>query len=262
MSVAIETTIVIPQRNDGEILRAQVPEVYRWLAGRGESFELLVIDDCSVDSTRETLLELMDEYEHMRVVRLNRPAGISAALTVAFQEARGGRIAALSAGSSYSLQLMDNVLNDLCRADMAVGRPKRSGAGKLLHRIARIPRWALLGLQVRDPECLFWACRREVVVGVELARGMYRYLTTYVSMRGYRVAEVSLDETRRTHRTGLRDSWPNPMDLLTVWWTQRRWPQFASVPLTRSSQDSSVETIRIDRPHVAMPTDVEQKKSA
>jgi hypothetical protein len=205
---------------------------------------------------------MMERYEHLRVVRLNRPAGVSATLTVAFQEARGERIAVVGAGSPYSLDLMDEVLNDLNRADMAVGRPKRTGLRKVLHRIARIPRWSLLGLEVRDPECLFWACRREAVVGVELARGMYRYLATFVAMRGYRVAEVSLDESHQQHKPGLRDAWPNPIDLLNIWWTQRRWPQFVSIPLSSAEGNSSAETYRIDRPHLVPHTEIEQKKSA
>ncbi len=262
MSAVIETTIVIPQRNDADILQEQVPEVYRWVASREESFELLVIDDGSTDSTCEALLQLMDEYEHLRVVRLNSPSGISAALTVAFREARGERIAAIAAGSCYSLEFMATILDDLSRADMSVGRPKRSGIRKLIHRIARVPRWALLGLEVRDPECLFWACRREAVRGIELARGMYRYLATHVAMRGYRVAEVPLDGSRPQRVSGLRDAWPNPMDLVTTWWTQRRWPQFVSAPLAADADTSSAETIRMDRSRVLLSADVEQKKSA
>ena len=73
----------------------------------------------------------------------------------------------------------------------------------------------------RDPQCLFWAAQREALDGIELSRGTTRYLATYLSMRGYRVAELTV--TSSVMGNPVHDGWPNPADLLTTWWQKRRY---------------------------------------
>ena len=82
-------------------------------------------------------------------------------------------------------------------------------------------RWLLLGIEVRHPDCLFWAARREAVAEIHLARGMRRYLPWMVARRGFRVGDIYVRENAGGVR--LHDPPANPFDLLTAWWTCRRW---------------------------------------
>ena len=126
---------------------------------------------------------------------------------------------------------MSSLLDELVRADLVVGRPVRHGVRKTLHRLTRIPRWCLLGLEVRDPECLVWAARREAISGLQLPRGMYRYLATLVAARGYRVGEVTVPTQGRS--IALSDGLANPFDLLAAWWFKRRWRQYERIEVQR-----------------------------
>ena len=67
---------------------------------------------------------------------------------------------AIDPGGCYPAEQIPSLIDWLRRADMVVGRRRRFGITKLRERIARIPRWLLLGLEAHDPDCLFWVARR------------------------------------------------------------------------------------------------------
>jgi glycosyltransferase involved in cell wall biosynthesis len=213
-------SVLIPQRNAGEVVAAQVAEICAALDDAASDYELIVIDDASRPDTLRPLEVSMTGSQPMRLLRLSPACGLSAGLATA----SGDVVVALPAGDHGSPSLIRALLDELVRADLVVGRPHIQGFHKALHRIARIPRWLLLGLEVRDPECLVWAARREAIVNVQLPRGMYRYLATLVSARGFRVGEITVPTSGRS--VALSDGLPNPGDLLAAWWFKRRWRQY------------------------------------
>ncbi len=128
---------------------------------------------------------------------------------------------AIEPGNHYSVEQIPHLVARLSRLDLVVGRLRLGAWRKFWHRIGRIPRWLLLGLEVRQPDCLFWAARREAVAEIHLPRGMRRYLPWLVARRGFRVGDMYVREN--AERTRLHDPPANPLDLLTAWWTCRRW---------------------------------------
>jgi glycosyltransferase involved in cell wall biosynthesis len=187
-------------------------------------YEVIVVDDASVPDNLSLLADSIASVAQVQLLRLDRTCGLSAALTVGIQAARGQYLVNLPAGKLASSDLIDPLLEGLVRADLVVGRPRRIGWRKAIHRLARIPRWFVLGLEVRDPECQVWAARREALDGLQLPRGMYRYLATLVAARGYRVGELTVPTSGRSVQ--LSDGLANPGDLLAAWWLKRRWQPF------------------------------------
>jgi hypothetical protein len=145
---------------------------------------------------------------------------VSVALAAGIAAARGEVLIVSEAGEQYPPDQILVLLAQLARADLVFGRRRLGAWAKLVHRLARIPRWLLLGLEVRDPDCLFWAAHREAVEGLQLTRGMYRYVPWLVAVRGFRVSETYVEHRPQPRRW--RDSRPNPGDLLAAWWLSRR----------------------------------------
>jgi glycosyltransferase involved in cell wall biosynthesis len=221
----VHTSILLPQNNAADAVAALLPTLRRALDRLGHDYEVIVIDDGSTDDSLRTLQALLPVHDCLKVLRLEQSAGLSAALTAGVAASGGEEIVAMEASERFRVEQIGELLAHLARADLVYGRPRRSGWAKARHRLGRIPRWLLLGLEVRDPDCLFWAARREAVEGLDLPRGMYRYLATLVAARGFRVGEVAIDAGPSARP--LSDGRPNPGDLLAAWWLQRRWRRIA-----------------------------------
>jgi hypothetical protein len=155
------------------------------------------------------------------VLRLDEPAGASVALSAGIAAARGNVLIAIEAGLRYPVDQIAYLVAALSRLDLVYARRRLIGIHKFWHRLRRIPRGLLLGLDVRHPECLFWAARREAVADVAIGAGMRRYLPWLVARRGYRVGDVYVKEN--LCRSTLHDPPSHPLDLVTAWWTCRRW---------------------------------------
>uniref|UniRef100_A0A832A886 Glycosyltransferase n=1 Tax=Desulfacinum infernum TaxID=35837 RepID=A0A832A886_9BACT len=82
-------SVIIPTRNRAAMVREAVDSV---LVQKGAAFELIVVDDGSEDET----LRLLDSYgDALRILRRDRPGGVSAARNAGIMAARGEWIAFL-----------------------------------------------------------------------------------------------------------------------------------------------------------------------
>lgn len=217
----IHYSIVIPQRDRGEEFRCQLPQLVGMLDQLRLPYEVLCIDDGSATPTQQMLEQLLTEQSAMRLLVLDAPAGASTALAVGVAAARGDIVIALEAGQRYAVEQIPHLIARLSRLDLVYARRRLSGWRKFWHRLERLPRAMLLGLDVRHPECLLWAARREAVAGIHLSPGMRRYLPWLVARRGFRVGDMYIDEAPASET--VPDGRRNPLDLLTAWWLCRRW---------------------------------------
>jgi glycosyltransferase involved in cell wall biosynthesis len=80
-------SIVIPVHNEADNLRVLLPSLFDRLQALGRPFEVVVVDDGSSDQT-EVVLEQFARPE-LRVIRLRRNAGQTAALMAGFQLSKG-----------------------------------------------------------------------------------------------------------------------------------------------------------------------------
>jgi glycosyltransferase involved in cell wall biosynthesis len=86
----VEVTAVVPTRNRAVLLRQTLHSV---IAQRGVGLEVVVVDDGSADGTGEVVAGLRDD--RVRLVRHQRPQGVSAARNRGIAEARGSWVAFL-----------------------------------------------------------------------------------------------------------------------------------------------------------------------
>ncbi len=155
----VHYSVIIPQRDCGDSLREQVPRLRRQLDRLALPYEIVCVDDGSTPATLESIAELARSEPALRILRLDAPSGTSTALSAGIAAAQGDVVIAIEPGDRYSVEQIPHLVARLSRLDLVVGRLPLGGWRKLQHRIARIPRWTLLGIDVRHPDCLFWAAR-------------------------------------------------------------------------------------------------------
>jgi glycosyltransferase involved in cell wall biosynthesis len=89
VSVAPRLSITIPAYNECVTLEAVVEEAVAVGDGLGTTYEVLVVDDGSVDGTAEIADRLARRHERVRVVHHKRNRGFSGAMRSCLQEAHG-----------------------------------------------------------------------------------------------------------------------------------------------------------------------------
>ena len=226
-------SILIPQRNSATAVRERIDALLPVLKKLEGDTELIIIDDGSTESDCVQLQSLCQDIPSLRLLRCPVSQGASIATAIGLQAARGEIILAIDPAGKFEPVELLNLTAQLARADAVFSKRPRQGMSKLWQRVIRIPRWLLLGLDVRDPGARCWAARREAVAGIEPAKGLLRSLAHLISIRGFRVCEIPFD-----YQPGgltLSDGWPNPGDLVSLWWRKRRHvlPLVQEVPLGR-----------------------------
>ena len=90
-------SLVIPAFNEQETVAALLQRVEASLVQLHKSFEVILVDDGSTDGTPGLLLEAMKTRPWLRVLRLAKNTGQSAAFDAGFKAAQGQVIATIDA---------------------------------------------------------------------------------------------------------------------------------------------------------------------
>jgi hypothetical protein len=170
----------------------------------------------------EAVLRRLDRHELL--TRFTGCPTIEHAIIAGLRAARGEAVVIVEPGERYPATQLPALMRALSRADFICGRRRRRGWSKLVERVSRLPRWLFLGLDVRDPDCLFWAARREVFNGLPLAPRFVRYLPSLVARQGFRVDSVYVDERRSLQPPAVTPNSGTPVprvasaNLIAAWW--------------------------------------------
>lgn len=220
---SLELSLVVPLLNEQDNIRPLHEQITRTLAEKYD-YEVLFIDDGSTDGSFAVLGELQKADARVRVIRLRKNFGQTAALSAGFAHARGKVIAALDAdlqNDPADIPRMVAKLNEgfdivsgwrKKRHDHAVTRLLPSVAANWL--IARIT-----GVRLHDFGCTLKAYRREVLAETKLYGEMHRFIPALASWSGATIAEMVVNHRPRTAgaaKYGLGRTLKVVLDLITV----------------------------------------------
>ncbi len=110
LSMTPELSIVIPAHNEAECVEELHAQLTQVLQETGVTYEILFIDDGSMDQTFQVLGELIQRDSHVRALRLSRNFGHQAALTAGLAEARGKAVVSMDADLQHPPMLIPTLL--------------------------------------------------------------------------------------------------------------------------------------------------------
>lgn len=222
-------SVVVPVYNEAGNLAILLDEIAAALAGM--AYEVVAVDDGSTDGSFDELVALRERHPALRIVRLARNAGQSAAFAAGFRAARGAILVTMDADLQNDPADVPALLGALDRSgvEAAVGwRKDRRDTGwkRIQSRIANGVRNRLNSETIRDTGCSLKAFRRAAVAEIPWFTGMHRFLPTLVKMRGGRVVELPVSHRPRRFGTTKYGMWNRVFrslaDALAVRWMQRR----------------------------------------
>ncbi|HEX4134650.1 MAG TPA: glycosyltransferase family 2 protein [Bryobacteraceae bacterium] len=217
-------SIVVPIHNEEDSILPLYDRLTSVLFSIRRPYEILFIDDASTDRSFELLSNLVETDPHLKVVRLRRNFGQTAALSAGFHEARGKVIIAMDGDMQHAPEDIPALLSKIDEGyDIASGWRKERVDNALTRRIpSRIANWMMSkasGIDLRDFGTTFKAYRAEVLKDVHLYGDLHRFIPALASIYGARVAEVPIQNTPRisgASHYGLSRTFRVLIDILTI----------------------------------------------
>jgi glycosyltransferase involved in cell wall biosynthesis len=225
-----ELSLVVPVFNEAENLEPLWAEIRAALEPAHPRFEALFVDDGSTDASPAVLRRLAAGDRRLRVLRLRRNSGQSAAFDAGFRRARAPVVVTLDADLQNDPADIPRLLAELADCDVVCGvraRRRDSFVRRASSRIANGVRNRLTGESIADVGCSLKAYRAEFLGRIPMFTGMHRFLPTLLKLEGARVKEVPVAHRPRLHgvaKYGIGNRVFRALaDLFAVRWMQRRW---------------------------------------
>ena len=217
-------SIVVPIHNEEASILPLYDRLTSVLFRLGRPYEILFVDDASTDRSCELLSNLVETDARLKVIRLRRNFGQTAALAAGFHEARGKIVIAMDGDLQHAPEDIPALLSKIDEGyDIASGWRKDRIDNAITRRIpSRVANWLMSkasGIDLRDFGTTFKAYRAEVLKNVHLYGDLHRFIPALASFYGARVAEVPIQNTLRVSGNshyGLSRTFRVLFDILTI----------------------------------------------
>jgi glycosyltransferase involved in cell wall biosynthesis len=212
----LKLSIIIPCYNEKSTIREVIDAV---LAAPYDDKEIIIVDDCSKDGTKEVLLEEIDPLVHQILFhKVNQGKG--AALRTGIQAATGDIVLIQDADLEYDPQEYPNLVEPILRnkADVVYGS---RFMGSQPHRVLYF--WHSVGnmvltilsnmftnLNLTDMETCYKVFRREIIQGISIKENRFGFepeITAKIAKLECRIFEVGISYYGRTYKEGKKIGW-------------------------------------------------------
>jgi glycosyltransferase involved in cell wall biosynthesis len=214
-------SVVMPVFNE----RDTIDEILRRVLAVPIRIQLIVVDDCSTDGTRDRLQELSRTLAFTLVLQ-PKNGGKGSALRAGFERVDGDLVVIQDADLEYSPEEYPELIELICRgrADVVYGS-RFIGRHRVFlfthyvgNRILTLLTNVLYNTMLTDMETCFKVMRVEVLRSMTLRSdrfGIEPELTAKIFKRGYRVYEVPITYDGRGYDEGKKITWKDGID--AVW---------------------------------------------
>ncbi len=198
----IDLSIVIPIYNERESVDRLYKELDKSLLKLGIDYEVIFIDDGSIDGTYNKLLEIHKKNSSYKIIRFRRNFGQTAAISAGFNYSKGDAIITLDADLQNDPQDIPVMLNKLNEGYDIVSGWRKNRKDKAITRrfpsvIANKIISKLTGVYLHDYGCTLKAYKKEVIDNIELYGEMHRYIPAIASWMGVKVADIPVTHHSR-----------------------------------------------------------------
>jgi len=219
-----DISIVVPVYNEEENVPLLAERLHRVLATLQRTYEVLLVDDGSSDRTWPELRKAAGAYPCVRLIRLRRNFGQTAAMSAGFHAARGEVIITLDADLQNDPDDIPKIIAKTDEGFDVVSGWRKDRKDPFLNR--RLPSMLanaliskITGVALHDYGCTLKAYRREVVKSLHLYGEMHRFIPALASWVGGELAEIEVNHSPRRFgksKYGISRTFRVVLDLMTV----------------------------------------------
>ena len=199
-------SIIIPTFNEELTIGNLIDRAVKTLREMGVSHEIIVVDDCSSDRSRE-----IARWQGVRVYSLRNHMGKGYALRAGFAKAKGEIIATIDSDGSHRPEELPLLLTPILKnqADLVIGSrfsTENRGPGEKFNaagvRIFNLLVKILTGASVSDSQSGYRAMKSKVLKHLDLKSEEYEIeseMLVKIARQGFRIKEVPISFEQRTY---------------------------------------------------------------
>ena len=220
----MDLSIVIPVFNEEDNVKPLISEITAALQPLSKRYEIVVIDDGSRDNTFQVLAQVYRIDSHLRVIRLKRNFGQTAALAAGLAHASGEVVVMLDGDGQNDPADIPALLSKLEQGnDIVCGwrylRQDPFLSRRLPSMIANsVISWTTQ-VKLHDYGCTLKVMRKEIAKNLKLYGEMHRFIPAIAYERGAKIAELKVNHRPRLRgrsKYGITRTVRVLLDLLTV----------------------------------------------
>ncbi|TVQ48647.1 MAG: glycosyltransferase [Saprospirales bacterium] len=187
----MDISIVIPLYNEEESLSELLWWIKEVMDDFGKTYEVVLIDDGSTDSSWIEILKLKEIYPQIKGIRFRTNYGKSAALQKGFEHAGGTVVITMDADLQDSPEEIPDLYQMIIEDDydLVSGWKKKrydpitkTIPTKLFNFTTRL----ISGVKLNDINCGLKAYHRDVIKNIEVYGEMHRYIPVIAKWAGFR----------------------------------------------------------------------------
>ena len=222
----MDITVILPVFNEHQSVRPLLAEIEQAMATGLYEFEVIAVDDGSVDGSGALLQELAAEKPYLRVLTMRKNYGQSAAFDAGFRHASGRIVVTMDADGQNDPADVPAMVNfiDHGECDFVCGRRADRQDGLFFRRIpSRIANFLIrrvTGTRLHDLGCSLKAYRREFTDELHLYGEMHRFIGVLMEGLGAKTREMPVNHRKRSaghSKYGIMRTFKVMLDLFTVW---------------------------------------------
>jgi glycosyltransferase involved in cell wall biosynthesis len=215
-------SVLIPVFNEVET----IAEIVEQVKATPYSVEIICVDDCSTDGTRDVLARLLREGRIQQAIYQKENHGKGAAVRAAIAASHGDIVVVQDADLEYSPADWPHLFEPLIqgRADAVFGSRFLGGTHRVLYYWHSVGNGLLTtlsnmfsNLNLTDMECCYKAVRGELARSLKLKSQRFGFepeITAKLAHANARIFEVPVAYSGRTYLEGKKITWRDGMAAL------------------------------------------------
>jgi len=221
----VRVSVLVPAKDEAGNLPIFVDLCAAMIADQPVGYEVIVIDDGSVDGSWALLQELAARFDFLRPVRHRVRRGIAEALRTGYLSARGDILVFYPADLQFKPEDIPRLVAPIVdgTSDMVTGYKQGVYEKAFVSRIYNALSRSLFEIPVRDLNNVK-AYRREIMAALPMRPDFHRYMIVLAAAQGFTVTEVPVPLYPRhagRSKFGLSRIPVGVLDMVAVWFELR-----------------------------------------
>ena len=231
-TVIPQVSVLVPAKDEAENLPLFMELAAAAFASSAHTYEVVVIDDGSVDRTWAVLQELETRYAFLRSVRHRSRRGIADALRTGYLNARGEVLVFYPADLQFKPEDIPRLVEPILagESDMVTGFKQGAYEKAFVSKVYNGLSRALFHVPVKDLNSVK-AYRREIMDALPVRPDWHRYMIVIAAAQGFSVSEIPVPLYPRHAGKSKFATWHRipvgVLDMFSVWFELR----FSQKPL-------------------------------